>query len=297
MILKCSPGNKKCGKRCIPVEYFCKEGMTGGVSRAEGIADTARNLSNNGIKLGDLKPVKESELQYGDVVITPLSIGNNEKHKNFIHYAVYVGNNTVIQLGPDAKNKKGEIRTSDFDAKTWQKMRPVLPNKKRDVAEIKKTIDTLYKAQSEGKTEITYNMVLSNCERFANLVTYGVPYSSQYDELGHGAKLFSKGLSEKIFKGWKGKSLNEVFARTLRYKDGGGIQQVPALTSEEIIEGLVDFSEVDIRAQYDSIMKNIGDAVNPETEMAKFDELLQFLNLITMMYIAAQQQEGENVDN
>jgi len=55
---------------------------------------------------------------------------------------------------------------------------------------------------------------------------------------------------------------------------------------------LVDFSEADIKPQYEEIMANLG--VSFEKDINKFDDFMEFLNLITMMYIASQNATEED---
>lgn len=153
-------------------------------------------------------------------------------------------------------------------------------------------LDQLADAEKHGKTRIKYDVMLSNCERFANLVTYGTPYSSQYDELGEGAKKISRVVSNLAFGSFKGKSLHESFAHALKYKKSGGIRKMPPISREEVIEKLIDFAEfmeggkTSLREEYDTIRGRIGETFDI-TEVEQMDEILEALNTITMVQMVA----------
>lgn len=292
--VKCNPGNKPCGKRCIGIDMFCHVGMTKGDSVSNGLKDLAKQFKNNRIKTTDLKPTAEEDLEYGDVVIKPLGVPGKKK---FLHYGVYIGDGRVIQLDPDVSKKTGRLRISNFDDAAWQKSRPPVASKKRDLDELKALVNDFETAAKEGRTNIKYDIVLSNCERFANLITYGVPYSSQYDELGVSAKSISRYLSSKIFGSYKGVSIHEAFAHSLKYKANGvGIRKMPPIPREQVVEKLINFSEAaaslsgDIKSQYDDIRSQLGNQFDI-SEVDKLDQMLEVLNISTMLVMMGNDQD------
>lgn len=104
--------------------------------------------------------------------------------EQFYHYAIYIGNDEVVQFGypTDFKNDPSEVRVmrspiEDFLNDKFLEVRVYNKQEKKTKRKDKEIIKLALSRVGEGN----YNILYNNCEHFVNDVVFGKKESTQVD--------------------------------------------------------------------------------------------------------------------
>lgn len=238
-MIKCNPGNKPCGKRCVPHEHKCAEhgeklkrdigytedGPTGTNRKINpfveifNIPKIAKAALPGNIEKEDLQDGENNIYSVGD--LKPGSVIRNY-FKGGKHYGVYLGEGKIahiktgVKLPPDGKQifRPHHVVVESFESahlsmqSKWE-VDTEAGGETRSVDEIMEILDQIV------DKPVKYSTLYGNCEHFARALVEKKAYSKQQQTVG---KFFSpiidfssnKGIDKIVGMNRQGLDVNEL---------------------------------------------------------------------------------------
>jgi hypothetical protein len=270
-IIKCTPGNKKCGQRCIPHEQKCHEheGLKSNIKLEEKIdleKKKSRKLINPFTEIASIKKTQKvlvpdfhredmqsdeqqvytvGEIKPGQIIRNYFTTDVEKSEKSGkamgTHYGVYLGDGKIAHIKTGRKLPDGRdfVAPQSFVVESFEKA--YKPNQSKweavDSAAPARSVEEIRQmAMNLEGAPIKYSTLYNNCEHVARAIVEGKATSTQQDAVGKFLSPIINTIVDAAVRKKIGRNEMGINARELEFAEGETPPIVAAVM--EAIQGI-----------------------------------------------------------